>query len=129
MLFSPLSQLPISLNRPETPLHSGENRLGYVHGIADTLKAFQDKFSPAKLAELDGAALLEKLHARNVEAKCLMYWLEFKDDDEFRGGRMGSIGGGSAVCQLPLRQGALKTIMDKCTRRRDWPTSTARRCL
>ncbi len=97
--------------------------------IADTLKAFQDKFSPAKLAELDGAALLEKLHARNVEAKCLMYWLEFKDDDEFRGGRMGSIGGGSAVCQLPLRQGALKTIMDKCTRRRDWPTSTARRCL
>ena len=26
-----------------------------------------------------------------------MYWLEFKDDDEFRGGRMGSIGGGSAL--------------------------------
>ena len=29
--------------------------------------------------------------------KCLMYWLEFKDDEDFRGPRFGSIAGGSAL--------------------------------
>lgn len=61
------------------------------------LESFKDRFSPAKIAALDGAVLLDTLHGRNVEAKCLMYWLEFKDDDEFRGNRLGSIAGGSAL--------------------------------
>lgn len=34
---------------------------------------------------------------RKDEAPCLMYWLEFKNDEEFPGGRYGGIGGGAAT--------------------------------
>jgi 5-methylcytosine-specific restriction enzyme B len=38
------------------------------------------------------------MHGRGGEdSKCLAYWLEFKNDDEFTGNRFGGIGGGSAL--------------------------------
>ena len=53
---------------------------------------------PQYLRELDGEALLQLMHGRySSESKCLAYWLEFKNDDEFAGNQFGGIGGGSAL--------------------------------
>ena len=60
---------------------------------------FRDRFGPAVLRDLDGEALL-RADARAPDAaklRCLAYWLEFKNDDEFSGNRFGGIGGGSAL--------------------------------
>jgi 5-methylcytosine-specific restriction protein B len=55
---------------------------------------FRNRFGPDKLRNLDGEALLELMHShRNKDS--LVYWLEFKDDEEFPA-RFGSIAGGSA---------------------------------
>jgi 5-methylcytosine-specific restriction protein B len=59
---------------------------------------FAERFGPAALQRLDGEDLLLALHGRqNSESKCLAYWLEFKDDEEFHGPSFGRIGGGSAL--------------------------------
>jgi 5-methylcytosine-specific restriction enzyme B len=59
---------------------------------------FRDRFGPDVLRVLEGEALLQLMHGRqNTASKCLAYWLEFKNDDEFAGGRLGRIGGGSAT--------------------------------
>lgn len=59
---------------------------------------FRDRFGPAVLRTQDGDAVLQLLHGRQAgESKCLAYWLEFKDDEEFSGHRFGSIGGGSSL--------------------------------
>ena len=59
---------------------------------------FRDHFGPAVLRELDGEALLRLMHGRqSSEPRCLVYWLEFKNDDEFAGNRFGKIGGGSSL--------------------------------
>lgn len=56
---------------------------------------FRERFGPARLAALDGEALLSIMHEHgNYDS--LVYWLEFKDDDEFSG-IFGSIAGGSAL--------------------------------
>jgi 5-methylcytosine-specific restriction protein B len=66
--------------------------------IAQQTGLFRDRFGPAVLRELDGEALLRLMHWRqSSESRCLAYWLEFKDDDEFAGHRFGGIGGGSAM--------------------------------
>jgi 5-methylcytosine-specific restriction protein B len=66
--------------------------------IAQQCTVFRDQFGPAVLRELDGEALLQLMHGRRSdESKCLVYWLEFKNDDEFSGNRFGSIAGGSAL--------------------------------
>jgi 5-methylcytosine-specific restriction protein B len=56
---------------------------------------FRNQFGPEKLATLDGTALLEAMHALGTKDS-LVYWLEFKNDDEFPARRFGSISGGSA---------------------------------
>ena len=56
---------------------------------------FRDLFGPDVLGGLDGEALLTKMYGRGTKDS-LVYWLEFKDDDEFPA-RFGSIGGGSAL--------------------------------
>src|SRR5262245_38532739 len=56
--------------------------------------AFRSRFGPEKLAGLDGEALLETMHAHGNKDS-LVYWLEFKNDDEFPA-RFGGIAGGSA---------------------------------
>jgi 5-methylcytosine-specific restriction protein B len=57
--------------------------------------AFRSRFGPAELKSLDGPALLHTMHAHGNKDS-LVYWLEFKNDDEFPGRHFGSIAGGSA---------------------------------
>ena len=56
---------------------------------------FREHFGPDKLRGLRGRQLLETMHERG-NRESLMYWLEFKHDDEFPTVHFGSIGGGSA---------------------------------
>ena len=45
---------------------------------------FRERFGPAVLRDLDGEALLRLMHGRLTgETRCLAYWLEFKNYDEF----------------------------------------------
>jgi hypothetical protein len=43
---------------------------------------FRGRFAPEKLLQLDGEELLNTIHARG-NRDSLVYWLEFKNDDEF----------------------------------------------
>ncbi len=62
------------------------------------LGRFRERFGPTAMQRVDGEALLNLMHGRtNDEARCLAYWLEFKNDDDFTGPRYGSIAGGSAL--------------------------------
>jgi 5-methylcytosine-specific restriction protein B len=66
--------------------------------IEEQTALFRDRFGPATLRARDGEALLQLMHGRqSSESRCLAYWLEFKNDDEFAGYRFGGIGGGSAL--------------------------------
>ena len=56
---------------------------------------FRNRFGPDKLKNLDGEALLNIMHDIG-NRDSLVYWLEFKDDDEFPSMRFGSISGGSS---------------------------------
>jgi len=56
---------------------------------------FREKFGPEQLRRLDGTSLLDRLHQADKDS--LVYWLEFKNDDEFPTPRFGSIAGGSAL--------------------------------
>jgi 5-methylcytosine-specific restriction protein B len=59
---------------------------------------FRERFGPAVLRDIDGEALLRLMHGRLTgETRCLAYWLEFKNDEEFSGNQFGGIGGGSAL--------------------------------
>ncbi len=57
--------------------------------------AFRSHFGPDILKSLDGPALLNAMHTHGNK-ESLVYWLEFKNDDEFPGPTFGSIAGGSA---------------------------------
>jgi len=59
-------------------------------------QAFRERFSPKVLQALDGEALLEFMHAHGNQDS-LVYWLEFKNDEQFPSIRFGSIAGGSAL--------------------------------
>ena len=54
---------------------------------------FRAHFGPDTLRSLDGAGLQKHAHGSK---ESLVYWLEFKNDDEFAGPTSGSISGGSA---------------------------------
>lgn len=56
---------------------------------------FRGRFAPEKLLQLDGEALLNTIHAHG-NRDSLVYWLEFKNDEEFPE-CFGSIAGGSAL--------------------------------
>src|SRR6476646_5409557 len=56
---------------------------------------FRSRFGPDRLAAMDGEPLLETMHAHGNKDS-LVYWLEFKNDEEFPA-RFGSIAGGSAL--------------------------------
>jgi len=56
---------------------------------------FRDRFGPDRLKNLDGEALLNLMHNLG-NRDSLVYWLEFKHDDEFPSVEFGSIAGGSA---------------------------------
>lgn len=55
---------------------------------------FRNRYGPDALRQLDGERLLNTMHAHGRDS--LVYWLEFKNDDEFPG-KFGSIAGGSAL--------------------------------
>lgn len=57
---------------------------------------FRDRFGPDRLANMDGEALLYAMHQRGESRDSLVYWLEFKNDDEFPA-IFGSISGGSSL--------------------------------
>src|SRR5712691_7174970 len=72
----------------EGKLLSGEQLAGYY-------STFRSRFGPDRLKNLDGEALLNTMHdIQNRDG--LVYWLEFKDDEEFPSRDFGSIAGGSA---------------------------------
>jgi 5-methylcytosine-specific restriction protein B len=56
---------------------------------------FRARFAPERLLRLDGEALLETLHDQS-NRDSLVYWLEFKNDEELPA-IFGSIAGGSAL--------------------------------
>jgi 5-methylcytosine-specific restriction protein B len=58
--------------------------------------AFRRRFGPEALAALDGPALLTTMHDHG-NRDSLVYWLEFKDDEEVPAPHFGSIAGGSAL--------------------------------
>ncbi|HZT40716.1 MAG TPA: AAA family ATPase [Chthonomonadaceae bacterium] len=58
-------------------------------------QAFRARFDPEKLQALDGEELLLTMHSRG-DNNSLVYWLEFKNDEEFPSRQLGSIAGGSA---------------------------------
>jgi 5-methylcytosine-specific restriction protein B len=57
--------------------------------------AFRERFGPDVLSRLDGEELLETMHGSGKQ-DTLIYWLEFKNDEEFPA-IFGSIAGGSAL--------------------------------
>ncbi len=57
---------------------------------------FRERFGPEILRGLDGEALLSLMHDLG-NRDSLVYWLEFKNDEEFDTKRFGSILGGSAL--------------------------------
>jgi 5-methylcytosine-specific restriction protein B len=63
--------------------------------LARCYATFRTRFGPERLQGLDGEALLTAVHD-HTNRDSLVYWLEFKDDDEFPA-RFGSIAGGNAL--------------------------------
>ncbi len=63
--------------------------------LARYYATFRLRFGPERLLSLDGEALLTTLHDHS-NRDSLVYWLEFKNDEEFPD-YFGGIGGGSAL--------------------------------
>jgi 5-methylcytosine-specific restriction protein B len=91
----------------EVPEHVAEELLELYRKVAsegrvpigDELDAcylrFRQKFGPDVLRSVDGEQMLETIHGRGGK-ESLVYWLEFKNDEEFPR-VFGSIAGGSAL--------------------------------
>ena len=62
--------------------------------LKECYSLFRDRFGPDALRQLDGERLLDTMHTHGKDS--LVYWLEFKNDQEFPG-KFGSIAGGSAL--------------------------------
>ena len=59
--------------------------------VTSQVASVQERFSPSVLRGTDGEALLRLMHGReDNERRRLMYWLEFKNDDQFAGTRFGT---------------------------------------
>src|SRR6266568_2925849 len=72
-----------------------EGKLLSDEQLAQYYSTFRSTFGPDRLKNLDGEALLETMHSHGNKDS-LVYWLEFKNDDEFPSPQFGSIAGGSA---------------------------------
>ena len=73
-----------------------QGRLPARAQLARYYEAFRSRFGPDRLRTLDGTELLIAMHDHSRRDDSLVYWLEFKDDEEFPS-RFGSIAGGSAL--------------------------------
>ena len=63
--------------------------------LKNCYETFRSRFGPVALRALDGEVLLDTMHNPS-NGDSLVYWLEFKNDDELPA-IFGSIGGGSAL--------------------------------
>jgi 5-methylcytosine-specific restriction protein B len=72
-----------------------QEQLLSLEKLQEYYATFREHFAPDKLRQLDGEELLNTIHAHGNQDS-LVYWLEFKNDDEFPAG-FGSIAGGSAL--------------------------------
>lgn len=70
-------------------------RLVPAERVDTYLANFRARFGPDRLRAVSGRALLELMH-QHGNHESLVYWLEFKDDEEFAQRTFGSIAGGSA---------------------------------
>lgn len=59
-------------------------------------QTFKENFGPEVLMKIDGEELLEAMYGSSNKSS-MVYWLEFKNDEEFPGIIFGSIAGGSAL--------------------------------
>ncbi|MEW6546393.1 MAG: AAA family ATPase [Bacillota bacterium] len=82
---------------------ASEGKLVGEQVIRENQARFRERFGPEVLAGLDGEALLETMH-HHSNHDSLVYWLESKNDDEFRTDYFGGIGGGSAFNYKIYRQ-------------------------
>lgn len=88
------SRLKESLNKAhESLLQSGQ--LLTRERLEECYAVFRARFGPEILQRLNGEELLNFMHARQSKDS-LVYWLEFKDDDQFPA-VFGSIAGGNAL--------------------------------
>jgi 5-methylcytosine-specific restriction enzyme B len=72
-----------------------DGRLATSQQLDEYYSTFRSRFGPDKLSSLDGVALLETMHSHGSKDN-LVYWLEFKNDEEFPTTSFGSIAGGTA---------------------------------
>lgn len=72
------------------------NRVETVDKLNEYHEKFRDKFSTERLKNLDGEELMNLMFDHSNK-NSLVYWLEFKNDDEFNINLFGGIGGGSAL--------------------------------
>src|SRR6266481_6058880 len=73
----------------------GEGKFLSDKQLTEYYNTFRSRFGPDRLKNLDGEALLNLMHDIGNKDS-LVYWLEFKDDEEFPSPYFGSIAGGSA---------------------------------
>jgi len=66
-----------------------------IERLQEFYRLFHHRFGPDKLSAIDGEELLNFIHGRGTH-ESLVYWLEFKNDDEFPTPTFGSIAGGAA---------------------------------
>lgn len=74
----------------------GDNKFLAEDKFKESYELFKNNFGPDKLKGLDGEVLLETIFNHGNRGS-LVYWLEFKNDDELQTSRYGGIGGGSAL--------------------------------
>ena len=75
-----------------------EGKLPTLEQLDKEYALFRERFGPSALQSLDGEELLSYMHdLRRTNRGSLVYWLEFKNDEEFQTRRLGSISGGSAL--------------------------------
>lgn len=80
---------------------AGRGELASQEALQGYYATFRQRFGPDVLRRLEGEELLELLKGNRREA--LVYWLEFKGDDEFPS-YFGSIAGGSALKYVIYRR-------------------------
>jgi 5-methylcytosine-specific restriction protein B len=72
-----------------------DGKLLPIEKLNESYRTFQENFGPDTLKSLDGEVLLKTIFNHSNKSS-LVYWLEFKNDDELETNRFGGIGGGSA---------------------------------
>ncbi len=82
-------------HRYEHELLQETSRVYSQEELEEKYRLFQERFGPDKLRGLDGQVLLETLFDHG-NRESLVYWLEFKNDDQFNTTAFGGIAGGSA---------------------------------